>query len=92
VTRLSLAPRHDPYWDMDGKGARRHRTKQRLVRYVIWILILAVFAVAAANLPAIDPEYLLRGDGRPLMAGALLTLLGAATLLALARIQRSSHG
>jgi len=93
VTRLSLAPRsHDPYWDMDGKGARRQRTKQRLVRYVTWVLILVIFALAAANLPRIDPEYLVRGDGRPLMAGALLTLLGAAALLALARIRRSSHG
>ena len=74
MTRLSLAPRHDPYWDMDGKGARRQRAKQRLVRYVAWIVLLAVFAIAAANLPAVDPEYLLRGEGRPLMAGALLTL------------------
>ena len=92
MTRLSLAPRHDPYWDMDGKRARRQRAKQRLVRYVAWIVLLAVFAIAAANLPAVDPEYLLRGEGRPLMAGALLTLLGAAALLALARIRRSSHG
>jgi hypothetical protein len=76
---------------MDGAGARRARLRKTLVRYVAWLLILAVFAIVAVNLPAIDPEYLIRGDGRPILAGSLLALLGAATLLALARIRRTSH-
>ena len=91
MSRLSVASRHDPYWDMDGKGARRQRMKRRLTRYVTWLLILAVVAVASLNLPAIDPEFLVHGDGRPLMAAGLLGLLGAAALLALARIRRSAR-
>jgi hypothetical protein len=58
---------------------------------VTWALILAVFAVVAMNLPAIDPDYLVRGSGRPLLAGALLMLLGSACILALARIERTRH-
>jgi hypothetical protein len=88
VPRLSLAVnRHDPYWDMDGSGARRSRTKRRLRRYVVWVVALAVLAVALTRLPAIDPEYLLTGEGRPILGAALLTLVGAAGLLALARLR-----
>jgi hypothetical protein len=92
VPRLPMPIRRDPYWEVDGAGARRQRTKQRLVRYVAWLLIVAVFAVAASNLPSIDPEYLIRGEGRPFLAGAMLGLLGAAALLALARIRRTTEG
>jgi hypothetical protein len=91
VTRLSLANRHDPYWDMDGAGARRQRIRRRIVRYAIWVLILAVVAVASLNLPAIDPEFVLHGGGRLYMAGGLLGLLGAAALLALARVRHANH-
>jgi Zn-dependent M28 family amino/carboxypeptidase len=72
---------------MDGAGARRSRTKRRVLRFAIWVVALAVLAVALTRLPAIDPEYLIRGEGRPLFAGALLTLIGSAALLALARVR-----
>ncbi len=89
MSRLPAAPRrHDPYWDMDGAGARRVRTQRRVVRLGIWFLVVVALAVVASQLPAVDPEYLLHGDGRPVMAGALLTLLGSAALLALARMHR----
>jgi hypothetical protein len=92
VSRLSTAPRrHDPYWDMDGAGARRVRTKQRFVRLAIWVAIVALFAFVATRLPSLDPEYLFHGGGRPILTGALLTLLGAAALLALARVRRVSR-
>ena len=91
MPRLSLAPRHDPFWDMDGAGARRQRTKRRIVRFVVWILVLAVAAVASLQLPSIDPEYLVHGEGRPVMAAALLGLLGSAAILALARIRHSAQ-
>ena len=92
MSRLSIAPRrHDPYWDMDGRGARHLRSRQRLVRLAIWVAIVAVFAIAATRLPTIDPDYLFNGDGRPLLAGALLTLLGAAALLALVRVRTVSR-
>jgi hypothetical protein len=76
---------------MDGAGARRQRAKRRIVRFVTWILALAVVAVASLHLPSIDPEYLVHGEGRPVMAAALLALLGSAAILALARIRHSAH-
>jgi hypothetical protein len=92
VSRLSLAPRHhDPYWDMDGVGARHQRTKRRLVRLAVWVVLIATLAVIATRLPAVDPEYLVHGGGRPILAGALMTLLGAAALLALARVRHVSR-
>ena len=94
MSRPSIAPRrHDPYWDVDGTGAQRLRTKQRVIRIVIWLGIVAILAVVATRLPSIDPDYLIRGAGRPVLAAALLTVLGAAALLALARIRHvSRHG
>jgi hypothetical protein len=92
VPHLSLARRHDPYWDMDGKGARLQRTKQRLIRLAVWVAVVAVLAFAATRLPSIDPEYLFQGAGRPILGGALLTILGSATLLALARVRHVNRG
>ena len=92
MSRLTLAPnRHDPYWDLDGANAQRHRIKQRVVRAVAWFVILLALAFMATRLPSIDPEFLLRGEGRPVMAAALFGLLGAAAILALARIRNTSQ-
>ena len=91
MPRLSFANRHDPYWDMDGAGARRHRNQQRLVRAAVWLLVVLALVFAATRLPAVDPEFLIRGDGRPILAGALLTILGSAALLALARVRHVSR-
>jgi hypothetical protein len=92
VPRLSLAPgRHDPFWDLDGAGVRRQRTQRRLTRYVVWVGVLAILAVVLTRLPAIDPEFLIEGGGRPILAGALLTMLGSAALLALARVRHVSR-
>jgi cytochrome bd-type quinol oxidase subunit 2 len=90
VSRLTLAPhRHDPYWDVDGSGAQRLRAKRRLTRVAVWCVVLLVLAFAVTRLPSIDPTYLVQGEGRPVMAAALLGLLGAAAILALARIHAS---
>ena len=92
MSRLSAAPRrHDPYWDIDGTGARRQRTRQRFVRVVIWLAVVAALAVLATRLPAIDPAFLMSGSGRPILAAALLTILGSAALLALARIRHATR-
>jgi cobalamin synthase len=92
VSRLSLAAhRHDPYWDTDGAAARRVRSKRRIVRMAIWVAVVAALAVIATRLPAVDPEYLMDGGGRPILAGALLTLLAAAAVLALARVRHVSR-
>lgn len=92
MSRPSILPRHhDPYWDVDGAGARRSRIKRKLLRFAIWIVALGVLAVALTQLPTIDAEYLIRGEGRPIFAGALLTLIGSAALLALARVRYVSR-
>jgi hypothetical protein len=89
---LSIAPRHhDPYWDMDGAGAQRMRANRRVVRYGAWLGALLVLAVVLTQLPAIDPEYLIHGGGRPILAASVMTLLGAAVLLALARVRYVSR-
>ena len=85
---LSLGPRrHDPYWDMDGRGARRIRTKRRLAQAAVWFAVVLALAYMSTRLPTVDPEYLISGDGRRILAGALLSLLGAAALLALSRVR-----
>ena len=92
MSRPSVAPRrHDPYWDLDGANAQRQRTKQRVVRAVAWCVILLALVFMASRLPTIDPEFLLRGEGRPVMAAALFGLLGAAAILALARVRNTGQ-
>jgi hypothetical protein len=88
VPTLSLlSHRHDPYWDVDGASARRARVKRRVSRFGVWIVMLALLAAALTRLPSIDPGYLLQGGGRPILGAALLGLVGAAALLALARVR-----
>jgi hypothetical protein len=91
VPRLSLSPRHDPYWDLDGAGVHRDRTRRRAIRTAIWFAVVLALAFVATRLPAVDSEYLIQGEGRPVLAGAMLAILAAAALLALARIRHVSH-
>ena len=92
MSRLSLASRrHDPYWDVDGAGARHQRTRQRIARIGVWFAIVVVLAVVVSQLATVDPEYLFRGAGRPILAGAMMTILGTAALLALAHIRHVSR-
>jgi hypothetical protein len=92
VPRPSLANRRrDPFWDLDGAGARRTRTRARIQRSLVWVVALAILAFGLSQLRSIDPVFLTEGDGRPLLAGALMTLLGSAALLALARVRHVSR-
>lgn len=83
-----LFARRDPFWD-DGRGARRARIRRRIVRFGVLLIGAIVVATVVTRLPAIDPAFLLTGDGKPLTAGALMALLGSAILIALARMR---HG
>jgi hypothetical protein len=76
---------------MDGRGARRVRTKRRLAQAAVWFLVLSALVLVATRLPTVDPEYLIAGDGRPILASSLLSLLGAAALLALSRVRHVSR-
>jgi hypothetical protein len=81
--------RHDPFWDMDGKGARRVRLQRRLMRSAMLLLALVAVAVLVSHIPTIDPEFLVSGGGRPILAGMLLALLGTSILIALSRMRHT---
>ncbi len=85
-------PRHDPFWDLDGKGARRLRLRRRFVRGVMAILALLAIAVIVSHAPTVDPEFLVSGGGRPILAGMLLALLGTTILVALSRMRHTPNG
>ena len=88
MSRLSPTLRRpDPSWDLDGAGVQRLRTKRRVVRSAIWLVVIVALAFLATRLPTVDPTYLIQGEGRPVMAAAMLGLLGSAAILALARIR-----
>lgn len=54
--RLPMATRRDPWWDLDGKGARRHRTRVRIEGAVAFVLaVVACGLTAAAWLQLILP-------------------------------------
>jgi hypothetical protein len=91
LPRLSLAPRHDPYWDLDGAGVHRLRTRRRAVRTALWFAVVLTLAFVATRLPSMDSDYLIHGGGRPVLAGAMLAILAAASLLALARVRHVSR-
>jgi hypothetical protein len=92
VTRLSHAPqRHDPYWDLDGSGVRKSRLQRKAIRRIVTLLGIVLIAIVVTRLPPVDPAVLMSPEGRPLLAGALLCLLGVSVLLALARMRYVSR-
>jgi hypothetical protein len=91
VSRLSIAQRHDPYWDLDGKGARRSRHQRQFVRLAFRLVVILAIAVIVTRLPAIDPSILATPAGKPILAAAVFSLLAVFTLLALAKIRSGSH-
>lgn len=93
MPRLSLAlnDRHDPFWDMDGKNARRARIRRKFVRYGTLLVGALLIAVAVTRMPAIDPQFLIFGEGRPILFGALVALLGSTIFIGLAWVRRGSH-
>jgi hypothetical protein len=48
---------------------------------------IVVVILVVSRLPAINPLVLTTPEGRPLLAGALLSLLGVSVLLAIARMR-----
>jgi len=88
MARLSLAPgRHDPFWDMDGRNARRARLRRRIVRTLMLAVVVIAVAAIATRLSALDPSFLLTGGGRPILAAAIFALLGATILIGLSKLR-----
>jgi hypothetical protein len=85
--------RHDPFWDLDGKAARRSRTQRRFLRAGLVVLAAMFVALVVARLPAFDPQLITtNGSLRPVLAAALLLLLISCILVAAARIRTTSEG
>jgi hypothetical protein len=55
------------------------------------LVAIVLVAFLATRLPAIDPSVLASPEGKPLLAGALLSLLGVSVLLGLARMRYVSR-
>jgi hypothetical protein len=92
MPRLSLIPqRHDPFWDLDGKAARRSRSVRTVVHLVLAVLAVVFLAFVASRVSSFDPGLVTsNGSLRPVLAVALLSLLAACILVAGARIR--GHG
>lgn len=89
MSRLPFtSSRHDPFWGMDGKGARNARTQRRLVWYAGLVVAVAIAALIATRLPSVDPQFVMVGGGRPILAGAIFALLGASVLIGAAWMRR----
>ena len=88
MSRLSLgATRHDPFWDLDGKSARRSRVRRKATRALVYAIVAIFIALMATRLPAVDPQFIVSDAGRPFVAAAIFTLLGATILLGLSRLR-----
>jgi hypothetical protein len=86
---LSVAVRQgDPF---DGRGARVARIRRRIVRWALALVVIMFLALLVTRLPSIDTAAIVRGFGKPILAGALLSLLAVSVLLALARIKTAGR-
>ena len=92
MPQLSRSTHHDPFWDMDGQGARRSRLRRRFVKFAVALIAVLVLGLVVTQLSTIDPQFLISGNGRPVLAGVLLTLLGSMILIALARMRHAPGG
>jgi type VI protein secretion system component VasK len=92
MPRPGRAPGHDPFWDLDGTGARRSRVRQRIVQLLLALLAVGVLAVIVTHVPAVDAASLTQGSGRPALIGTLLAVVAACALIAVTRFRPTSQG
>lgn len=91
MNRLSPDDRHDPYWGLDGKSASRARHQRQFVRWGVRLVAILALAVLVTRLPAIDATVIFTPAGRPILAGAIFSLLAACMLLGLARMRSTDR-
>lgn len=92
MSRPVRAARHDPFWDLDGKGARRLRARQRVVQVLLALMAVSVLAVVVTHVPAVDAADLTQGSGRPALIGVLLAIVAACALVAATRFRPTRQG
>jgi hypothetical protein len=94
VEGLAVTPfaRRDPWWDLDGRGARRDRVQRRLVGFVVVVLSATLLALILAALPRVDARSIVLGPDRPVVAAAALADIGACLLIVLHQVRRARLG
>ena len=55
------AGRRDPYWDLDGRAARKERRHRRLVAITVVVLAAAILALLMLRLGSLDTTRFLSG-------------------------------
>lgn len=90
MTRLS-AHHHDPYWDMDGRSARRSRLRRQIIRFGVRLVAILAIVVLVTRIPSIDPTVLTAPEAKPILAAAVLSMLAVFMLLALAKMRSADH-
>ncbi len=81
-----LSLRRDPYWDLDGRSARRERILRRVLVLIVAILAAALLAMTIGRLTTIDAHALMTGH-RTALIGALLADVAACLLLVAGRLR-----
>jgi hypothetical protein len=84
-----LSRRRDPWWDLDGRSARRERTNRRVLGFVVVVLAATLLALILARLPAVDVHELVTGPRRTVIVGVLLADVAACLLLVAGRMREA---
>lgn len=72
--QLTFRPgRRDPYWDLDGRAARKARRHRRLVAFAVVVLAAAILALVMLRLESRDTTRLFSGP----QSVVVVTSLGA---------------
>lgn len=64
--------RRDPFWDVQGQGARRTRMRRRIVTAMVVALSATILVLILERLLTVDAGQILVGPGRPLVFSALV--------------------
>jgi hypothetical protein len=87
----AASTRRDPFWGLDGTSARRTRLRRKVSRLAMVAIAVVALALLATRLPTVDPQFLINGEGRPILAGAIFALLGSTILLGLSKLRNPAH-
>ncbi|HEY3522894.1 MAG TPA: hypothetical protein VGK63_04265 [Candidatus Limnocylindrales bacterium] len=83
---MVLSLRRDPFWDLDGRSARRERVLRRMLVVVVAALAATLLAMILGRLTSVDAHALMTGY-RTALIGALLADVAACLLLVVGRLR-----
>ncbi|HEU4673977.1 MAG TPA: hypothetical protein VFS32_13880 [Candidatus Limnocylindrales bacterium] len=82
----TVARRHDPFWGLDGRSARRERIFRRALLVVVVGLAAGLLAMMLLRTLTLDAHALVAGH-RTVLVGALLADVAACLLLVAGRLR-----